>query len=94
MVDPPSHRIVEFTGWLVKRTDPDTIGTIVTVPRPKREAGLGINMPGTHPLPVRNIMNCACGFAVHDALAGAFFSAFFTNPAKIPYTKLNRSVWI
>ena len=83
---------MQQAGGFVKWAGADAIGAIGVVIRPEIEAGFGINVPGQHPLPIAYIVRFFCRFAKHDALAGAFFGAFFTDQTKVPNPELYRFV--
>ena len=76
-------------GRFVKGTGSDAIGAVRAVGHPKIQTGFSIDMPGHDPLTVGDVVGLCRRIAVHDALAGAFFGAFFTDQAKIPYAEFN-----
>ena len=88
MCDAPPDPVVKKARWLVEGTNPDAIGAIRAVGCPKGQTCLSIDVPGQHSLPVGYIVCFRRWIAVWNALAWAFFGAFFTNHTKIPYSEL------
>ena len=83
---------MKSSGGFIKRAGSDAVGAIRPVGRPEAKAGLGIDRPAQHTLPVGDIIGFFRWLTIHNRLAGTFFSTLLTHHAKIPNSEFDRFI--